>query len=306
MGYLEFGMGGTYMVNRDLTIGGRIKFLKGIANATTHTSLLDISLSNEYAITVQADADIRTSGIHNFGEDDFDAGDSWRDYTRNNGVALDLGAMYRINDRITVGASLIDLGGIRWKNDTYAYRIDPEKAHYTFEGIDLNRILNDDVAYMDDLLDSLQQQFEPTEGAIGAYRTPLPSKLYLSGTYKFGRNFTAGALIFAEKSKGRFMPGFTAALNKEFGRRVGASLTYTMTNNAYNNIGAGVSLNFAPFQLYFVGDNLLRVPIAIATQGNLNGYVNNLRHFAFRTGLNFVFGRDKNQEKQPYPKTRRQ
>lgn len=301
--YLELGTGAAYTVNNHLTIGARIKFLKGIANATTHRADLDISLSDEYAITVQANADVRTSGIHNLIDgDNYDIAESWQDYTQNNGLAIDLGASYRINDRINVSASLIDIGSIRWRNDTYGYRIDPDKAKYTFEGIDLNRMINDDDGYMNEVMDSLAANFEPVEGRISAYRTPLPGRLYLSGTYKIGKNFTTGALFFAEKTRGRFMPGLTLSLNKEFGRRIGTSLTYTITNNAYNNIGAGIAFNFSPLQLYFVGDNLLRVPLALATDNNLNGYVNSLQYFSFRAGLNFVFGRVKPQEKQPYPK----
>ncbi len=306
MSYVEIGTGVAYTVNKDLTVGARIKFLKGIVNATTQTATFDISLSDDYAITLEGDADIRTSGIQNLGDEDFDPSDDWRDFTRNNGLAIDIGATYRVTDRITVAASFIDIGGIKWKNNTYGYRIDPEQARYTFAGIDLNQMLDDDDGYLDGLADSLQAKFEPEEGSIAAYRTPLPGKLYLSGTYRIRRNFTAGALFFAEKFRGRFMPGFTASLNKEFGRRLGTSLTYTITNNAYNNIGVGISFNFAPVQLYFVGDNLLRIPIALATDKNLNGYVNNLQYFSFRTGLNFVFGRAKTQEKQSYPNTRRE
>lgn len=99
------------------------------------------------------------------------------------------------------------------------------------------------------------------------------------------------------------MPGFTASINKEFGRRVGTSLSYTITNNSFNNIGAGLSLNFAPIQIYFVGDNILRMPLSLMAGKNLNPYVNSLQYFNFRMGINFIFGRDKVQERQPYPKT---
>jgi len=300
--YGEIGLGAAYTVNNKLTVGAKIKLLKGVASATTQRANLNLEFGDTQ-ITATGDLDARTSGIHNFDDSDYEVSDNWRDYTKNNGVAFDLGATYKVMDRLTIGASLIDIGGITWKNDLYGYQLDPAKAKYTFEGINLNEILNgDDSDYFNSLSDSLEEKFKVTEGRIGKYRTPLPAKMYLSGSYEIRRYFTVGALLFAEKFRGRFVPGFTASLNKEFGKWVGASLSYTMTNNSFNNIGAGVSLNLAPIQIYIVGDNLLRIPIALMKDSNLNSFVNNTQYFNLRAGINFVFGRDKVQEKQPSPK----
>lgn len=305
--YVEIGTGAAYTVNKDLTVGARFKFLKGVVNATTQRAAFNLSMSEEYAMTISGDADIRTSGYHNFddSDSDYEVEDNWRDFTSNNGFAVDLGATYNVNDKLTVGVSLLDLGGITWKNDLYGYSLDPAKARYTFEGLDLDRLFNDDDGdddYEGQLADSLEAKFDFEEGRIGNYRTPLPAKMYLTASYKLKETLSVGALIFAERFRGRLMTGFTASLNKEFGRRVGTSLSYTITNNSYNNIGAGLSLNFAPIQIYFVGDNILRAPFALMADKNLNGYVNSLQYFTFRTGINFVFGRDKVQEKQSYPK----
>lgn len=303
MNYLETGFGGSYTVDKKLTVGAKLKILKGIVNATTEKSALNISLANNYAITVNADLDMRSSGLHNFDSSEYEVEDNWKDYTKNNGFAIDLGATYRLTDKWTVGASIIDLGSIKWKNDTYGYSMDPETANYTFEGIDLNKALNDEDDYGDALADSIEANFDFKEGKIGKYKTPLPTKVYLSGTYQIRKMLSAGGLIGIERFRGRWMPAFTASLNKEFGRRMGASLSYTVTNNSFNNLGAGLSLNFAPVQFYIVGDNLLRMPMALAKDKNLNSYVNNLQYFNLRIGLNFVFGRDKSQEKQPESKT---
>jgi hypothetical protein len=54
--------------------------------------------------------------------------------------------------------------------------------------------------------------------------------------------------------------------------------------------------------LYFVGDNLLRAPLVVAKDKNVNAYINGMQYFNLRFGLNFIFGREKVQEKQPYSK----
>ncbi|MGC4020838.1 MAG: DUF5723 family protein [Cyclobacteriaceae bacterium] len=116
--YVETGIGAAYTVNRKLTVGAKIKFLKGIANATTQQAIFNLSLDNNYDITMKGNVDARTSGIHAPTQDGYDFNSHWQDYLKNNGLAFDLGGTYQVNDRLMVGLSLIDLGGITWKNDT--------------------------------------------------------------------------------------------------------------------------------------------------------------------------------------------
>jgi hypothetical protein len=302
--YLEIGYGGSYTVNKKLTVGAKFKLLKGAINVTTQRAAFDLSLSDTYAITIKGDADIRTSGIHNFDDSNFEIADDWRDYTKNGGVAFDLGGTYQVNDKIIVGLSLIDIGSIKWKNDAYGYKLDPSTASYTFEGIDIQNLIDGDTDYSSSLSDSLQKKFDFTEGQIGSYKTPLPGKIYISGSYKIKRALYANALFFAEKFRGRTMAGFSASVNKEFGRRFSSSISYTISNNSFNNIGAGFSLNLPPFQIYMVSDNLLSAGLAVAKK-DANSFVNNTNYFNLRTGINFVFGWDKTAEQQPHYKATR-
>jgi hypothetical protein len=299
--YLEIGYGASYTVNKKLTVGAKMKLLKGVANVTTQKASFDLSLSDTYAITVKGDADIRSSGVHNFNDSNFDFGKSWRDYTKNGGVAFDLGATYQVNDKITVGMSLIDLGSIKWKNDLYGYKLDPSKASYTFEGINVQDLIDGNSDYFNSVSDSLQKKFDFTEGKISSYKTALPGKMYLSGSYKITRALYANALFFAEKFRGRMMTGLSASVTKDFGRIFSSSVSYTVSNNSFNNIGAGFSLNLPPFQLYLVSDNLLTAAVAVAKK-DANSFVNNTNYFNMRIGLNFVFGREKVAEQQPNSK----
>lgn len=305
LSYAEIGLGAAYTVNKKLTVGAKLKLLKGAMNVTTQKALFNLSLSDTYAITAKGDADIRTSGVHNLNQAGYDAGKNWRDFTNNTGFAFDLGATYRLIDRLTVGVSVIDIGGITWENDLYGYQLDPKKASYTFAGIDAKKLLDGNSDYTSSISDSLEAKFKFTEGKIGSYYTALPTKMYATGVYELKKNLTVGALLSAENFRGRFMTGFTASLNKEFGRRVGASLSYTITNSSFNNLGAGLSFNFAPIQIYFVGDNMVRAPFSYLSNGSYNSFLNSTQYFNFRTGINFIFGREKTQEKHPHPKTKK-
>lgn len=295
IGFIETAVGGAYRVDKDLVVGARVKWLKGVANGTTESSQLNVSIDqNTYAMTVQGGMDVRTSGIQNFSQSGFDFGKSYNDYLTNNGFSFDVGGAYRFMDRVNVSLSLIDIGSINWKNNTYGYTLDPATAKYTFKGVDLNKAFNGGDA-ANGAGDSLQNRFKPKDQAIASYSTPIPGKIYLGGNYEIRRNLTAGLVMYSEMYRGRFLTGVTLGVNKNFGKRFSASGTYTISNSSYNNIGLGASLNVPPFQLYVVGDNLLRAPFS----GDLNKFVNSTQVFNLRMGLNFVFGWDKGPDKLP-------
>ena len=301
--YLEYGLGAAYTINKKLTVGLKLKILRGLINATTEHAVYNLSLSDTYAITATGDADLRTSGIHNFNQPNYSLENNWKDYvgSSNSGLAFDVGGTYQVNDKLMIGLSLIDIGSITWKNDTYGYQHDPAKATYTWSGINIQDLLNGNSNYTNSLTDSLSKKFKFTEGVIGAYTTSLPGKIYLSGTYRLRQSVHISALAFAEIFRGRFLPGFSTSVNKEFGRRLSASISYTLSNNSFNNLGGGLSLNLPPIQIYIVSDNLLTLGFG-ALRKDLNSVANNAHSINVRTGINFVFGWDKTPEKQPYSK----
>lgn len=292
--YLESAFGASYKVNDKLTVGGRLKLLRGLVNASTESSELRLAVADDYTMTLTGDVFARTSGIQNADDADVD------DYLKNKGFAVDLGATLKLTEKLSVGASLLDVGAINWKNDTYAYTLDPSIATYTFAGVDIQRIIDGDEDYFDAEMDSLESKFELQEGTTGSYRTPLPGKMYFNASYKIKKQITFGALLFMEKFQGRFHPGLSASVHKEFWRIAGASLSYTAINKGFGNLGAGFNVNLTPFQFYVVGDNLLRMPLSYAVNGSYEKFASNVRYFNIRVGMNFVFGRDRSHEKKAY------
>lgn len=269
----------------NLTVGARIKLLRGFLNTNTATANASISVAENYNVTLAADMNVRTSGIQNV-EDDF----KLSNYSGNNGMAVDLGATYKLFDKLTVAASIVDLGTIKWKNDTYQYTLDKTKANYTFSGVDINRLIDGDADYGKSFADSLEVKFKPTEKEGSAYSTMLPAKMYASASYEVMKNFSVGTVLYGETFMGRFATGWTLAANKHFGRFLSTSVSYTVSNRSFNNLGAGLSLNLAPIQFYVVGDNLLRLPFSVAANKNLNEYINSTQVMNVRVGINFVWG----------------
>lgn len=284
--YLETYVGAAYKINEAWTVGIRAKYLKGLTHVTTENSNLNLSTDNStYAITATAAAEIRTSGIYDLSQSDYSF--KLEDYLTNSGFGVDLGASYKVTNKITVAASLLDIGSIHWKNNTYAYTLDPAKAKYTFAGFNLTRLVNNEPNYVESVADSIENNFKFVESSISSYSSAIPTKMYLNGTYQLREQLTLGAALFGETFKGRLATGLTLGVNKHFGKWFSLSGSYTVSNNSYNNLGAGFSLNLSVLQLYLVGDNLLRAPLS---GSELNSFVNSTQFFNIRTGLNFVFG----------------
>lgn len=296
LAYLETAISASYQMSDKLTVGARIKYLKGMANATTDRSAMNIAVNDNYEISASGDLSFKTSGINSLGRSNYDFGKEWKNYSKNNGYGVDVGATYQLMDKLTLAASIIDLGKISWKNDLYAYSMDQTTANYTFSGVDIDKIVNGDSKPLDAELDSIKSKFELKEGSIGSYSTWLPGKMFLSGNYELMNNLSVGVLLYTEKFQGRISSGVSASLAKHFGKSISTSVSYTISNRSFNNLGMGVSFNLTPIQFYIVGDNLLRMPISLIANGNLNEYINNTQFFNVRFGMNIVWGRIQGKE----------
>ncbi len=292
LAYIESALGASYKINNKLTVGGRFKYLKGLANVTTVSSNVSITVADNYQITASVDSNVKTSGIYAATQSGFDFGNSINNYLKNNGTAFDIGATYKVTPKLSVAASIIDIGQITWTNNVYQYSLDKSKATYTLDGIDVQKLVKGNTDLFPGIGDTLQNRFKFKETPSGSYSTVLPSKIYLSGNYELIKNLSFAAVLYSETFRDRVSAGWTGSVNKHFGKAASMSVSYSVAERSANNLGAGISLNFAPFQFYMVGDNLLNAPVSLITSKNLNSYINNTKYFSFRAGLNFVFGRD--------------
>ena len=298
LSYMEYAVGGSYQIDRFWTVGARFKLLQGISNVTSEKTRLDLTTNDDYHIDVVGEGLIRTAGISQFFDDDFDimGVSDVMGLMGNTGFAVDLGATFKPMDRLTVGLSLVDIGSIKWSKNLTNYVLNGDSAKFTFRGFDLANIINGDNEGFGNTLDSLTSRLEPTEVDGEAYGSFLPGRFYLSGSYELVRNVTANLLLMGELYHGRFNSGVSANIHKEFGRRMSMSLSYTANNRSFNNLGMGVSFNLNPIQLYFVSDNLLSAPFALLTSKELNPYLRSTQNLNLRFGLNLVFGWDKQEE----------
>lgn len=289
IGYFETALGLSYKINNRLVVGGRFKYLSGVLNVQTEQAEFSLFTDEFYELTVSGDVDIKTSGIEEMSNDDFEIGLSdINKYFKNNGFAIDIGATYKVTDKITIGASLVDIGSIKWKNNVSRYNLEKDVSEFTWQGLDIQKLIRDENE-LEDLQDSLGNSFDFTETKGGSYKTMLPIRSYLSGTYQLPRNAEVGLVLFSEKLDNVINAGLGVVANKQFGKHLDLSLSYSFRKNTYNNLGAGFSLRLPPFQLYAVSDNIIGAPL----------YTNDIKYLNLRFGINLVFDWHKSQVALP-------
>lgn len=272
--YRELGLGfnRSLLVDDKLVVGGRLKTLFGLANVNTVRSDVNLQTGTEaemYEITASSDILVRTAGV-----DMLENGDlSYLSNTSNIGFGVDLGATYEYTRNLRFAASIINLGGIKWKEGVTTYTSNGE---YTFSGIDNNDLFSGSFTFdQTEITDSLQAVFE-FEETQESYGTALPTQVYLSAFYRLASNTTASATLYSEFING-FRRGMVLGVNQRVGRWLQTSLTYAMHARSYNNLGFGLAIGTG-VQLYAVTDNLL----ALTNPGGA-------KMLNFRGGLNFVF-----------------
>ncbi len=260
-----------------LVVGGRLKALMGLGNVQTKKAEIAITTGSEaemYALNLQSDILVRTSGLDLLGDDIT----TYISNTSNLGFGADLGATYQLDTKWSFGASLVNVGFINWKSNTANHR---SEGNYTFEGIDNDSLFSSKAFKIDtrQLLDSITNTFKFTE-THEAYRTGLPAQLYLTAYYQLARKTTASAMFNTSFIAPGIQKGLALGIRQDAGRWLQVSATYSMQARSYNNLGFGLAINTGRkgLQLYMLSDNV----VAALNPGGA-------KVASVRTGLNFVF-----------------
>lgn len=132
--YAELAFGHSHKINDKLRVGAKLKFLFGLGRADFQFKDVkaDLAATNKWTVSGDALAQVSVQGFkYKMKKEDYKqegAGqyDKIDDVDVDGyglsgfGMAVDLGAIYKINDDWTLSASILDLGFIRWKNNVQA------------------------------------------------------------------------------------------------------------------------------------------------------------------------------------------
>jgi len=293
--YREYGIGVAKEINSNLFIGVRGKILFGHANIESSNNNTLGLYSSRDSIYINADAVVNTSSplIATTNTDgDFDGfevpayienaeSDSLIDLAmlhQNMGLGIDLGIYYKPVDDVALSLSIIDLGYIKWDKDVTNLEL---KGNYSFKGVDVSDEFGTDESEEDPFeqaLDSLENSFTVSNQS-NSYTTGLGTKIYVGASYFVSPKFDVSFLSRSYLYNNYFNQAFTLSANVRPINGISASLSYSIMNGTYNNIGLGLVLGGAPLQIYVVTDN-----VSAALWGHKTSSAN------FRFGLNIAFG----------------
>jgi hypothetical protein len=272
-------------------------------------------VNNDFTQTVTADASLNISGKETlnkifsenglFGKSDSTtktdvkgfAFDYFRQPISNFGLGLDVGAVFNLNKYLSFSASVTDIGYINWKHDLKSFR-----AHGSFDlpGYSLTDIVNDPDLTIDSIFDPIVNAI--TDNFIdtipGSFKTYLPMGVSAGVSFNPFPFLSIGVLSNTKFYAKTVNEAITLSANAYVGRIVTASLSYTMANYTYNNLGFGLGFKTGSiFQFYVIADKIpldwgkiyigkdngeKSSPIPIPQSMNL---------FNLSIGMNIVFGK---------------
>lgn len=195
--FTELAFGHSRQINDKWKLGAKIKLLFGIANANVEMNNVSAKFTGDtWTINSDNKANVSMKGFKYKSEQkDYEAQDGT--YDRINdidvdgagisgfGMAMDLGATFKLDENWEFGAALMDLGFIRWSNDMYATN---EDKSFTFDGFHDTSIKQDHGNTIDNETDNYSDQISQfynlkDEGDNGSKTTGIGCRMNLSALY---------------------------------------------------------------------------------------------------------------------------
>lgn len=119
--YVELGIGHSRQINEQWRVGGKFKFLVGVARADLIVDQAQVNLGEDsYSAAVDARIEGNFKGLkYKYDEKgNFDGIDDLEEFGIGGfGVAFDLGAEYKLNDNWSFSGAIVDLGFIHWNTN---------------------------------------------------------------------------------------------------------------------------------------------------------------------------------------------
>ena len=277
--YNEFALS-TAMNFSKLTVGAKLKYLTGIANTSVGNNTLTLFTDDDiYQLTLTSDYTLNTSTLINSNDLSsfrLDFGNFSADnlFTKNNGIAIDLGVVFQLNEKLKLSASVIDLGTINWTENVNNYS---SKGSSTYEGFEFSQFSSDGEIEFSNALDTLEEVFNFSE-TQNEYSTTLPAKIYFSAAYQLNDKWQLGGLFFTEIYQDKVFPMMALSGRAKITDKISVGGIYSARENSFFNLGLNFAVHLGPVQLFGSSDNIL---------GVFDPYKSSSVNL--RTGLNLLF-----------------
>jgi hypothetical protein len=247
----EIGVGRSFSTESGLHIGVRAKFLAG------HDAILLDHL--DYSLYTAPDG-IALDVAANYSLFVSDSAPGFFT-TRGIGGALDIGAIYDINDKMNVGLSVIDAGIISWNGMEVSGDVN---VH--FEGVEIPSLFADSLAEeVQQSVDSLKALLLP-DSVDGKFSTMTPMQVMARWRTQIGEKGALQATVVyspANGGAGTKLPMLNVGYAHELAPGLKAGVSASGGGTTMYAVGAfagyELSLTSAKLNLYLASDNILGV-----------------------------------------------
>lgn len=280
--FQELAVGYQVNVTEQFSLGGRAKFLFGLANVTTDVfdaqlftdadsyalrlrENIAVNASLPNAVYVDENGQLMTDGPFRVGE-----------IFRNPGFGVDLAAEYRFSEHFSAVAAVHDLGFIHWEKNNISMTGKVNDAGQFYDngdflfnglGVDQLQLISSDDWYREQFLDTLQQYFQLGFAPIEKYNTALNTNLLFRGNYDIDAHNRFSAQVQGRFLGSGFRPAVTLAYSGSFFHMLDVCATYTVMKESYDNIGLGLAGNFGTFHIYATTNNIIGLFKPLNTSG---------------------------------------
>jgi len=304
--YNEVSLGWSRTFGDNFSLGVRAKALFGLVSLQTESSTVHLTTSDSLW-TIRSDMQVSASTpftnpavvgntfmIDEFFDNisnatyDLSSFDIPADFVslQNFGLALDIGASYRPLPQLQLSASVLDLGYMNWQRNTVRMNIEGE---YDFKGLEVVPFQTVDSMMMQNMADSLAGF---VSGELGTpYGYTLHPKVLAGIAFYPIPNISLGLMSRTDILEDGITQKLTATANLTTGRFINLTFTYSYYLGYMKNLGAGLSFNVGPLNLYLISDNI----------GNNLLWPQEAQSVNLWFGMNLCFGYAKKQ-KQEKPK----
>jgi len=151
------------------------------------------------------------------------------------------------------------------------------------------------------LKDSLKANF-PADDSPASFRTNLPATIIAGGSINLVSFFALGILSESRIYAGNLKQSFIFSGNLYAGKILSASISYTLANSSFDNLGLGLAVKAGPAQMYLIADKIpLKWDRIYVQDQATNGYNGvslplNLSMLSLQAGVNITFGNPVNKK----------
>lgn len=317
--YTEIALGYSRLLDKRWSVGAKLKYLIGHGSVRARFSDLMLTTGiEEWTLNGHGTINSSLPGVTTVDDNLKSISQSFPDkasaYLKpcGAGAGIDLGVTFKPARNLTIGASLTDLGFITWKRNTNNIKM---HADYRFDGVGTFNADDlfggiDSQALIDSLLNDMENSVKTT-GTQKSFSTATAPRINLSAEYAVLNNSISFGLLSSSSFYNKALyEDITTSVNYRPVNWFNFSLSYSLLNGHWSNLGAGMGVRVGIMNLFFTTDycplNYTQFPLsAIQVDPIKSGnrtyshltlpYTADRLNVAF--GVNFVFGNNPDDDK---------